>query len=55
MSDIEKNIEATEAPLIEVKDLKQYFNLIHAVNDIINHHGKNKYLSNIDRGTPRNG
>ena len=27
MSDIEKNVETTETPLIEVKDLKQYFNI----------------------------
>ena len=27
MSDIEKKIETTKAPLIEVKDLKQYFNI----------------------------
>ena len=27
MSDIEKNVENTNAPLIEVKNLKQYFNI----------------------------
>ena len=27
MSDIEKNVETTQTPLIEVKDLKQYFNI----------------------------